>query len=305
VLEACDALDGATDGIVGDYRACTAKRVEPALTARTCREATGCLSGDQVATLLRVFGGPRNGAGEALYSDWAWDAGIGGRIPEPRADVVEAKGRYYEGWRIWKIGGYPPSPVPSLNVVLGAPSLAAVFTTPPTPLRNDPRVLLDYSLHFDMDRDAPKIFARSAEFTESSWDAVGAQSTDLSAFRRHGGKLIVPHGLSDPVFSAHDTMKWWDAVNAASGGRAATFVRVFPVPGMAHCGGGPATDQYDCLAAIVEWVEKGKAPDRILAHAGTSTPWPNRTRPLCPYPMVARYNGSGSIEDAASFTCRP
>ena len=295
VLAACDADDGATDGIVGDYKACTTKRVETALAARSCRENTECLSGDQVATLLRVFGGPRNSAGEALYSDWAWDAGIGGRIGD----------RYQQGWRIWKIGGYPPSPVPALNVVLGAPSLAAVFTTPPTPLPNDPRALLGWVLHFDMDRDAPKIFARSAEFTESSWDAVGAQSTDLSAFRRHGGKLIVPHGLSDPVFSAHDTMKWWDAVNAASGGKAATFVRVFPVPGMTHCGGGPATDQYDCLAAVVDWVEQGKAPDRILAHAGTSTPWPNRTRPLCPYPMVARYNRSGSVEDAASFTCRP
>jgi hypothetical protein len=165
-------------------------------------------------------------------------------------------------------------------------------------------VLLDYALHFDMDRDAPKIFARNAEFTESSWDAVGAQSTDLSAFQRRGGKLIVPHGLSDPVFSAHDTMRWWDAVNTASGGKAATFVRVFPVPGMTHCGGGPATDMYDCLTAIVDWVEHGTAPDRILARAGTSTPWPNRTRPLCPYPMVARYAGAGSVDSAASFVCR-
>jgi pimeloyl-ACP methyl ester carboxylesterase len=294
VLEACDSLDGATDGIVGDYRACTTKRVEPALAARTCREATGCLSGDQASTLLRVFGGPRNSAGEALYSDWAWDAGIGGRISD----------RYQQGWRIWKIGGFPPSPVPSLNVVLGAPSLAAVFTTPPTPLRNDPRVLLGYALGFDMDRDAPKIFARSAEFTESAWESVGAKSTDLSAFRRHGGKLIVPHGLSDPVFSAHDTMKWWDDVNAASGGKAAEFVRVFPVPGMAHCAGGPTTDMYDCLSAIVDWVEQGKAPDRILARAGAATPWPNRTRPLCPYPMVARYAGAGSVDSAASFVCR-
>ena len=296
VLAACDADDGATDGIVGDHRACTTERVRPALAARTCRGAKGadCLSADQVATLLRVFAGPRNARGEALYSDWAWDAGIGGRVGD----------RYHQGWRVWKIGGFPPSTVPALNVVLGGPSLSALFTTPPTPLRNDPRAMLGYLLGFDMDRDAPKIFARGGPFTESAWEEVGAKRTDLSAFRRRGGKLIVPHGMSDPVFSAHDTMRWWDEVNAASGGRAAAFVRVFPVPGMTHCGGGPATDQYDCLAAVVDWVERDTPPDRILARASAATPWAGRTRPLCPYPTVARYAGAGSVDSASSFVCR-
>ena len=296
VLAACDDADGVADGIVGDHRACTTERVAPALAARTCSDGAtaGCLTADQVSTLRRVMGGPRNSAGEALYSDWAWDAGIGGRAGD----------RYHQGWRIWKIGGAPPSNIPSLNVVLGGASLSAEFTTPPTPLANDPRTLLAYLTSFDMDRDAPKIHARSGAFTESSWDLMGAKSTDLSAFRRRGGKLVVPHGLSDPVFSAHDTMRWWDAVNAASGGHAAEFVRVFPVPGMAHCGGGPATDRYDCLAAVMEWVERGVAPERIVARAGETTPWPGRTRPLCPYPAVARYAGTGSIEDAGSFVCR-
>jgi Tannase and feruloyl esterase len=296
VLAACDKGDGAMDGIVGDYRACTADRVRPALAARTCagaKDAT-CLTADQIATLHRVLGGPRNSRGESLYSDWAWDAGIGGRL---------ADGRYQQGWRMWKIGGTGPRPVPVLNVVLGAASLSAQFTTPPTPVPNEPRSLLRFSLGFDMDRDAPRIFSHDGAFTESSWELVGAQRTDLSAFRRRGGKLIVPHGVSDPVFSAHDTMRWWDAVNAASGGRAAEFVRVFLVPGMAHCGGGPATDQYDCLTSIVDWVERGAAPDRIIARAGASTPWPGRTRPLCPYPLVARHAGSGDVENAASFVC--
>src|SRR5205823_60144 len=136
------------DGIVGDYKACTAARIVPALSHRTCSGAKldSCLTRNQVVALLRVFAGPHNAANEALYSDWAWDAGIGGRIGD----------RYYQGWRMWKIGGYPPSPIPSLNVVLGGPSLAAVFTTPPTPVPNDPRALLNYALGFDMDRDAPK-----------------------------------------------------------------------------------------------------------------------------------------------------
>ncbi len=188
--------------------------------------------------------------------------------------------------------------------MLGGPSLASLFTTPPTAVPSDPRALLRYAMDFDMDRDAPRIFARTGAFTESSWDLIGAKRTDLSAFRSRGGKLIVPHGVSDPVFSINDTMRWWDEVNAASGGRAAEFVRVYPVPGMPHCGGGAATDQYDCLTAVVDWVERGTVPDRILARAGGAAPWPGRTRPLCAYPLVARYAGSGSIEEAASFACR-
>jgi feruloyl esterase len=73
---------------------------------------------------------------------------------------------------------------------------------------------------------------------------------------------------------------------------------------MSHCGGGPATDQYDCLAAVVAWVERGVAPDRIIASAGAGSPWPGRTRPLCAYPAVARYAGTGSIENEGSFVCR-
>ncbi len=86
-------------------------------------------------------------------------------------------------------------------------------------------------------------------------------------------------------------------------GEAASFVRVFAVPGMAHCAGGPATDQFDAFEALVAWVEQGSPPDRILATAGPNTPWPGRSRPLCPYPQVARYKGEGSLEEAASFRC--
>ncbi len=297
VLASCDAKDGVVDGIVGDYTWCDAARVRSALDALACAgpKVGSCLTTDQIATLRRVMGGPRNSKGELLYSDWPWDAGIGGRL---------ADGRYQQGWRIWKIGIVGARPIPALNVILGAPSLSALFTTPPTPLANDPRVLLRYAVDFDLDRDAPRIFARAGDFTESSWELVGAQRTDLSAFQRRGGKLIVPHGLSDPVFSAHDTMRWWDAVNSAAKGHAADFVRVFPVPGMAHCSGGPATDQYDCLTSIVDWVERGIAPESIPARAGAMSPWPGRSRPLCPYPLVARYDG-GDVEAAVSFACRP
>lgn len=289
-LEACDASDGATDGLIGDFTTCTTARVTPALTKRTCggAKADGCLATEQVATLKRVFAGPSNSRGEALYSDWPWDAGVADRR-----------------WRVWKLGTYDGRGSPfSINVVLGSPAMSALFTTPPTPVRNDPRAHLAYLLGFGMDTDAPKIFATSAEYPRSGWDLIAARSTDLSAFRRRGGKLIIPHGVSDPIFSVNDTRRWWEAVNKANGGRAAEFARVFAVPGMTHCGGGPATDRYDCLVAVVDWVERGIVPDRIVATAGPTAPWPGRTRPLCPYPQVARYAGAGSIEEAQSFVCR-
>jgi feruloyl esterase len=290
VLDACDALDGLADGIVGDFVGCTTARVAPKLAARTCAGAKGdaCLTRDQIETLERVLGGARNAKGEALYADWPWDAGVGAA-----------------GWRVWKLGTYDGRGLPfAINVILGSPALSALFVTPPTPVPDDPRAHLAYQMRFSMDTSAPKIYARTSQFPRSSWELVAAKSTDLSAFRRRGGKLIVPHGVSDPVFSVNDTRRWWDAVNAASGGKAAEFVRVFPVPGMNHCNGGPATDRYDCLTALVDWVERGVAPDRIVARAGEGSPWPGRTRPLCPYPQVARYAGAGSVDSASSFVCR-
>jgi hypothetical protein len=116
-------------------------------------------------------------------------------------------------------------------------------------------------------------------------------------------KLIVPHGVSDPVFSVNDTIAWYNEVQSRAHGKAARFVRVLPIPGMAHCGGGPATDEFNAFEGLVDWVEQGKAPDRIIATAGPGSAWPGRTRPLCAYPAIAHYKGTGSIEDAENFSC--
>ena len=127
--------------------------------------------------------------------------------------------------------------------------------------------------------------------------------------------MVVYHGTSDPIFSSDDTTAWYDALAAANGGSASNFSRFYRVPGMTHCSGGPAADQFDMLTPLVNWVEKGQAPDSVLASArGAGNPaavnadvpasWAaNRTRPLCAYPNVARYKGTGSLEDAANFTC--
>jgi feruloyl esterase len=128
---------------------------------------------------------------------------------------------------------------------------------------------------------------------------------------------MVYHGSADPVFSYNDTVNWYKGLMAANGGDASNFARLYDIPGMNHTAGGPSTDQFDMLTALVNWVEKGQAPDRVIAtvrttaqnpdltiqtQSGATVP-PGRTRPLCAYPKVARYNGFGSIDDAANFSC--
>lgn len=288
VLAACDADDGVKDGITAAFGSCTWRRVAPELKRRACStaKADSCLSEAQIDALRRVYGGPKDSKGKSLYSDWPLDAGIGSA-----------------GWRIWKIGPATGG-FPGINVAMGGPALAAIFTTPPTALEANPTAALDYDLQFDFDRDAPKIYAIQPPFERSAWTDISARSPHLEKFHARGGKMIVFQGASDPVFSLNDTLAWYRDVEKLNSGAAASFVRVFAVPGMAHCSGGPATDQFDAFGALVSWVEKRVAPDRIEAKAGPNTPWPGRTRPLCPYPETAQYKGSGSIEEAANFVCR-
>jgi feruloyl esterase len=179
-----------------------------------------------------------------------------------------------------------------------------VFVTPPVPVASTGASPASYSLSFDIDSAPAALSATTETYRESALEFMKADSTDLSGFKRRGGKLIIVHGVSDPVFSIQDTVNWWNELNALNGGRASQFVRLFAVPGMTHCAGGPSTDQFNAFAALVDWVEKGRAPERIIATARKGTPWPGRTRPLCAYPKLARYAGTGSIEAAESFVCR-
>jgi len=149
----------------------------------------------------------------------------------------------------------------------------------------------------DVDAEAAQLLGEPSTLGDTAgW-------TNLSTFSGHGGKLLFYHGVSDPWFSSLDTLQYYEKVAAASGGLEATrdWSRLYLVPGMGHCGGGAALDQFDALSAIVAWVENGHAPDRIVA---TGNAFPGRSRPLCPHPQHAHYKGSGDPEDAASFECR-
>jgi feruloyl esterase len=119
---------------------------------------------------------------------------------------------------------------------------------------------------------------------------------DLTALKRRGGKLLQYHGWNDPAVSPLNSVSYFESVQKKMGDTGA-FYRLFMVPGMEHCVGGPGPNQFDKMSAIVDWVEKGNPPDRIVAIR------PGRTRPLCPYPKVAKYSGSGSTDDAQNFVC--
>jgi hypothetical protein len=148
---------------------------------------------------------------------------------------------------------------------------------------------------------------------------LNATDPNLKAFKARGGKLILYHGWNDAALPPINTINYFQSVVAKMGQReAGSFVRLYMVPGLQHCFGGPGPDsfgatltpdvsdaQHDMTMALERWVEQGIAPDQIIAskRRGTAKSPAVRTRPLCPYPQVARYKGSGSTDDAANFVC--
>ena len=292
IVEKCDALDGVADGQVNDVATCQAvfdlQRDVP--TCSGARDGT-CISSEQKNVLTTIFAGPKNRKGEALYPGTWWDPGV--------------MGSNFAWWHF----DAPPT--------RNAGSVAFIFTTPPISVADfRAKTGMQYAMEFDLETDFPRIFATTALYPESPWDYMTPpNAADLSTLKNRGGKMIVFHGTADSVFSPIDTAHWMDQLQAHHGNQADTFARLYMVPGMNHCSGGPATDQFDMLAPLVAWVEQGKAPDTVTANArgaganvvNTELPasWSaNRTRPLCVYPKVARYNGKGDVESASSFSCK-
>ncbi|WP_341316847.1 tannase/feruloyl esterase family alpha/beta hydrolase [Paraburkholderia sp. IMGN_8] len=288
ILAKCDALDGVSDGLIQDIKACQAN-FSLAADVPTCtgnvRDGT-CLTSAQKDAIGNVFSGARDSTGNALYASFPYDAGLG------------------QGWSAWK---------QSNSITLDPAAAAFTFTTPPQSASVLSQ-LSAYALNFSMDTDAPKIFATGGVYSESAWSFMTPpDETNLSALKQRGAKLIVYHGTSDPVFSSNDTTDWYQRLMAANGGDASNFARLYTIAGMNHCSGGPSTDQFDLLTPMIAWVEQGKAPDGVIATArDASNAVPNadvpadwgagRTRPLCAYPKVARYKG-GDVNAASSFVC--
>jgi feruloyl esterase len=267
LLQACDDLDGLSDGMIFNRAAC---RFDPGALLCPPRRTVGCLTAPKVAALRAVFGGPQDSARRPLYSSFPYDAGI-------------ASGN----WREWMLGTAQTGAPNSRHATQGWVALTRYFITPPQTSGD--------ALSFDFDTVWPLIWQQAA--------ATDATSTYLTSFAARGGKLILLQGLSDPVYSADDLAAWYDrmARDTAGAGGAQSFARLYLAPGVTHCGGGIGADNVDPLAAIEAWVERGFAPDRLVARSRFSG---DVTRPLCPYPLSARYNGRGDPSSADSFTCQ-
>ncbi|MBZ5627148.1 MAG: tannase/feruloyl esterase family alpha/beta hydrolase [Acidobacteriia bacterium] len=136
-----------------------------------------------------------------------------------------------------------------------------------------------------------------------STDIINATKPDLSAFQSRGGKLLMYHGWADPAIPPGNTVNFYNGVLAKMGKNQGDWVRLFMVPGMEHCGGGPGTDQFNKMAVLERWREEGAAPSQIVA-AHVTNGQVSMTRPLCPYPQVAVYKGTGSTNDAGNFSCK-
>ena len=275
VMDKCDVIDGLKDGLIDDPRKC---RFDPARDVPACSagaDGADCLTAAQAATVAKIYGGPMSN-GRPLP--------VGGFFPGSEAVSTQFGGGSGSGWLNVIVNTKPEGRAADFN--LADNTVRYLAHVPARP---------DYDTKtFDFDRDLGMLDA---------WGRLAdAKDADLSGFRNRGGKLLMTYGWADAVLQPMMGVNYYQNATAVNGPSTPDFFRLFMIPGMAHCSGGIGPDRHDPVTAIINWVEKGQAPDTIIASKvvdGTVT----RTRPLCAYPQVARYKGTGSIDEAANFSC--
>jgi len=279
-VAACDGLDGIKDGMISEPQAC---RFDPGVLLCKSADNDQCLTAAQVEAVKKVYAGPRNPrTGEQI---------IAGYSPGSESALGD---EYEGGWKTYITDRNEPMRLEFWKYW--------VFNDAAWDWRT-----------FDYDRDVTR--------ADKELAAVNAGDPNLGAFKARGAKILMYSGWADPVGPPMDAVNYYRRVEEVMGGRKKTesFFRLFMVPGMAHCRGGPGPNsfgglstiaspqnkidpEHDVLSSLVQWVENGLAPDHIVAtHLTNDTI--DRTRPICPYPKVARWNGAGSSDDAKNFTC--
>ena len=275
VVAACDALDGVTDGVIDDPRKCT---YDPAVLQCTGADSATCLTSVQVAAAKQIYGGAKYANGTTIFppytrgSELGWTSLYTGATP---------------GGSGWDFFRYSAFQTPTFN---------------------------NSTFNFDSDTDRAMNTLVAGEPLSSVYNATA----NLTPFQTRGGKLIIYHGWADQQISPSSSLDYYQRV-VSSVGQPVTdsFLKMFMMPGIGHCSGGPgvakiggstgaaasADADHDVVRALDRWVTQGIAPASLIGTRLESAPITARTRPLCAYPKVAKYKGSGSIDDAANFSC--
>ena len=268
ILNACDKVDGVEDGVLTDPRACA---FDPASLPR-CDDAMepGCVTEAQLAAIQTIYRGPELN-GESLFPGFPF-----GGENDPG------------GWDAWITGGSGYA-----MEMEGSPNLHYAFGTQ----------MYKYLVYDEPDFDYSTYdFANWHEDIAAADELLSAKDSDLSEFRDGGGKMIFWHGWSDPALSALATIDYFEALQRDTE-KSDDFARLFLLPGVLHCSGGPGADSVDWLQLIADWVEKGGAPERVVASRIANDGSTELTRALCPYPQVAKYDGSGDPNLESSYAC--
>jgi hypothetical protein len=276
VMAKCDAIDGLKDGLIDDPRKCS---FDPARDVPACSAGTDgpeCLTIAQAAAIAKVYGGPVSN-GKPFFPGFM----LGSEAVQPNL----FGGGSGSGWMNVIVSPKPDGKPADFG--LAENTMRYLVHKPPKP---------DYDYQtFDYDRDIHMLDDWSKQ--------ADAKDPDLSKFRKRGGKLLMTYGWADPILQPMMGVNYYEQARAKNGPDTTDFFRLFMVPGMAHCSGGTGTDRHDPMTAIINWVEKDQAPTSIAASRVVDNQV-MRTRPLCPYPQVARYTGQGSMDDAANFRCK-
>ncbi|MGH9675276.1 MAG: tannase/feruloyl esterase family alpha/beta hydrolase [Bryobacteraceae bacterium] len=267
VYAVCDPVDGVTDGLIDDPRKCA---FDPARNLPRCEagDQPGCFTAPQIEALRKIYAGPTGGA-KRLFPPWPLGA-----------EALAANGR--SAWDPWIVRD-------------GQPTVGYTFGETFYRYMAFPDSDVNYDLKkFDFDKDPLRM--------DTIRQVLDAVDPDLTRFRERGGRIVMYYGWADQALNALMGVDYYESVRERMGDSTAGFFRLFMVPGMFHCTGGVGTSTFDALTPLIRWVEQGTAPDRLPA-ARVVSGKVVRSRPLCPYPQVAKYKGSGSLDDAVSFSC--